>query len=102
MCSGLTSPCLHVASHVARCLTRDASYNRSYADVIVHRLLAAAIGISPLPKEYEDKTAMRALCDNMNRRHLMSQLAGRASVALHTGIFFKVGEPSMRRSAAAV
>ena len=61
-----------------------------YADVIVHRLLAAAIGISPLPKAYEDKAAMRALCDNMNRRHLMSQLAGRASVALHTGIFFKV------------
>ena len=73
-----------------RSLTSPCTLPGRYADVIVHRLLAAAIGISPLPKAYEDKAAMRALCDNMNRRHLMSQLAGRASVALHTGIFFKV------------
>ena len=53
--------------------------------MIVHRLLAAAIGISPLPKAYEDKAAMRALCDNMNRRHLMSQLAGRAWQTLCCG-----------------
>ena len=32
---------------------------------------------------------MKVVTDNMNRRHLNSQLAGRASVALHTNIFFK-------------
>lgn len=41
-------------------------------------------------QEYEDKLSMRLLCDNLNKRHLMAQLAGRASVALHTGLFFKV------------
>lgn len=62
---------------------------RRYADVVVHRLLAAAIGIGPLPKSYEDKDGMRVLCDNLNKRHLMAQLAGRASVNLHTHIFFR-------------
>ena len=62
---------------------------RRYADVIVHRLLAASIGNESLPREYEDKTGMRALCDNINKRHLMSQLAGRASVNLHTHIYFR-------------
>ena len=62
---------------------------RRYADVIVHRLLAAAIGVDPLPAEYEDRAGMRALCDNLNRRHLMAALAGRASGSLHTNIFFK-------------
>lgn len=62
---------------------------RRYADVIVHRLLAAALGLEALPAAYEDKAGMRALSDNMNHRHLMAQLAGRASVALHTSIFFK-------------
>lgn len=32
---------------------------------------------------------MRALTQNMNRRHVMAQLAGRASVTLHTHLFFK-------------
>lgn len=52
-------------------------------------MCAAAIGIAPLPREYEDKAWMRALTANMNKRHLMAQLAGRASVALHTNMFFK-------------
>jgi len=61
----------------------------------VHRLLAAALGYEPLPAEYLESGSrdargggMQAQCDNMNRRHLMSQLAGRASGALHTNIFF--------------
>lgn len=118
---------------------------RRYCDVVVHRTLAAALGIDPFPVEYQDKVRgsprmfgataaavvvaawivlvlsslglatlslacrldhvfssvsaiaplpslqshVRMLTDNMNKRHLMSQLAGRASSALHTQIFFR-------------
>jgi exosome complex exonuclease DIS3/RRP44 len=62
---------------------------RRYADVVVHRLLAAAIDVDPLPVKYQDKTYMTAIAANMNKRHLMSQMAGRSSGSLHTNIFFK-------------
>lgn len=55
---------------------------RRYADVVVHRLLAAAIGVDPLVDAYGDRERMRALCDNINERHTMAQYAGRASVEL--------------------
>eukprot|EP00949_MAST-11_sp_MAST-11-sp1_P001541 g1541.t1 len=61
---------------------------RRYADVIVHRLLAATMGIEALPESYENKASMRRLSDNMNKRHYMAQMAGRASVSLHTLFFF--------------
>jgi exosome complex exonuclease DIS3/RRP44 len=59
-----------------------------YADVCVHRLLAAAINVAPLPVHLSSKSYLHDLCDNMNRRHRSAQLAGRASVNLHTLIFF--------------
>jgi exosome complex exonuclease DIS3/RRP44 len=59
-----------------------------YADVCVHRLLAAAINIAPLPSHLSSKTYLHDLCSNMNRRHRAAQLAGRASVQLHTLILF--------------
>lgn len=66
---------------------------RRYADVCVHRLLAAAIGVAPLPPHLSSKTYLHDLAANMNRRHRAAQLAGRASVQLHTLIFFAgVGE----------
>ena len=65
---------------------------RRYADVCVHRLLAASIGHSPLPLHLSSKSILHDLCENMNRRHRAAQLAGRASVNLHTVIFF-AGEP---------
>lgn len=61
---------------------------RRYADVCVHRLLAAAIGVAPLPQHLSSKSYLHDLCANMNRRHRSAQLAGRASVQLHTLIFF--------------
>lgn len=61
---------------------------RRYADVMVHRLLAAAIGLEPLPAACEDLQRTRELTDNLNRRHVNAQHAGRASVALHTVVFF--------------
>lgn len=61
---------------------------RRYADVCVHRLLAAAINVAPLPPHLSSKSYLHDLCANMNRRHRAAQLAGRASVQLHTLIFF--------------
>ena len=62
---------------------------RRYADVCVHRLLAASLELEPLPEAYENKADMSALAGNMNTRHYMAQMAGRASVELHTLLFFK-------------
>ncbi|KAG2491107.1 hypothetical protein HYH03_010551 [Edaphochlamys debaryana] len=62
---------------------------RRYADVVVHRLLSAAIGLEPLPDSARDKDALRGCSDNLNKRHHNAQMAGRASVELHTLIFFK-------------
>jgi exosome complex exonuclease DIS3/RRP44 len=68
---------------VTRCVA-----NPRYADVCVHRLLAAAINVAPLPPHLSSKSYLHDLCANMNRRHRAAQLAGRASVQLHTLIFF--------------
>jgi exosome complex exonuclease DIS3/RRP44 len=57
--------------------------------VVVHRLLAAAIGIAPLPDSVRDKDALHDCAGNLNTRHRNAQMAGRASVELHTLIFFK-------------
>ncbi|CAK4376014.1 unnamed protein product [Aphanomyces euteiches] len=61
---------------------------RRYADVIVHRLLSAAIGVAPLPEYLENKAHLHELTQGLNRRHLAAQLAGRASVSLHTLLYF--------------
>ncbi len=50
---------------------------RRYADVVVHRLLAAAIGVGPLPRL--DGRACERVARHINHRHRMAQLAGRAS-----------------------
>lgn len=55
----------------------------------MHRLLAAAIGIAPLPDSLRDKDALHDCSGNLNTRHRNAQMAGRASVELHTLIFFK-------------
>jgi exosome complex exonuclease DIS3/RRP44 len=89
-CSGQFTPAEYAHYGLATPIyTHFTSPIRRYADVIVHRQLAAAVGIEPLPTAYEDRQSMKVICDNMNRRHLLAQLAGRASGALHTNIFFK-------------
>ncbi|KAM9365783.1 exosome complex exonuclease RRP44 [Pholidichthys leucotaenia] len=62
---------------------------RRYADIIVHRLLAVAIGADSTYPDLMDKHKQSALCNNLNYRHKMSQYAQRASVAFHTQLFFK-------------
>lgn len=62
---------------------------RRYADVVVHRVLMAVLGLQPLPDGLRDRDFMHLVVDNLNVRHKNAQLAGRASVDLHTLIFFK-------------
>uniref|UniRef100_A0A336KCD1 Protein DIS3 homolog n=1 Tax=Culicoides sonorensis TaxID=179676 RepID=A0A336KCD1_CULSO len=62
---------------------------RRYADIIVHRLLAACIGADSTYSELLDKHTNSLLCNNLNYRNRMAQYAGRASVALNTHLFFK-------------
>uniref|UniRef100_A0A8D9BV86 Protein DIS3 homolog n=1 Tax=Cacopsylla melanoneura TaxID=428564 RepID=A0A8D9BV86_9HEMI len=62
---------------------------RRYADIIVHRLLAACIGADATYPALLDKKASTALCYNLNYRNRQAQYAGRASVALHTHLFFR-------------
>ncbi|KAJ0402400.1 hypothetical protein P43SY_004109 [Pythium insidiosum] len=62
---------------------------RRYADVVVHRLLAAAIGVTPLPSYLENKSHLHDIAEQLNRRHHAAQLAGRASVTLHTVLYFE-------------
>ncbi|KAF4790676.1 exosome complex exonuclease RRP44 [Turdus rufiventris] len=60
-----------------------------YADIIVHRLLAVAIGADSTYPELTDKHKLAEMCKNLNYRHKMAQYAQRASVAFHTQLFFK-------------
>ncbi|KAL0275597.1 UNVERIFIED_CONTAM: hypothetical protein PYX00_003405 [Menopon gallinae] len=62
---------------------------RRYADIIVHRLLAVAIGADSTYPDLLDKRKTHELCHNLNYRNRMAQYAGRASVALHTHLFFR-------------
>jgi len=56
---------------------------RRYADVVVHRLLAATIGAATLPNQLTQKH-VKQTCDNINRRHRMAQMASRDSTRIHT------------------
>ena len=62
---------------------------RRYPDILVHRLLAAAIGIISLPAVNADRGKIQDVCSHMNRRHKAAQHAQRASVSIHTLLFFK-------------
>lgn len=62
---------------------------RRYSDIMVHRLLAVAITADATYPDLLNKVKSEKICENLNYRHRMAQYAGRASVALHTQIFFK-------------
>ncbi|XP_028406202.1 exosome complex exonuclease RRP44-like [Dendronephthya gigantea] len=62
---------------------------RRYSDILVHRLLAVAIGAMPSFPQMFNKHNTQDICNQLNKRHHMAQLAARASVELHTQLFFK-------------
>uniref|UniRef100_A0A7E4VF69 S1 motif domain-containing protein n=1 Tax=Panagrellus redivivus TaxID=6233 RepID=A0A7E4VF69_PANRE len=62
---------------------------RRYADVMVHRLLASAIGADELHKEMLNKIWLIKQSDIMNYRHKKAQYASRASILLHTYLMIK-------------
>lgn len=67
----------------------DALMSFRYADLVVHRLLAAAIGVISLPVGNADRSRQQDLCSHMNRRHRSAQHIQRASCALHTILYFR-------------
>ncbi|CAI5771692.1 Uncharacterized protein PODLI_1B028525 [Podarcis lilfordi] len=87
-CSGMDTDFRHygLASPI---YTHFTSPIRRYADIIVHRLLAVAIGADSTYPDLTDKHKLADLCKNLNYRHKMAQYAQRASVAFHTQLFFK-------------
>ena len=62
---------------------------RRYSDLVVHRLLAVAIRADQTYPDLLDKSKAQTLCNHLNHRHKMAQYAARASVRLHTEIFFR-------------
>ena len=60
-----------------------------YADLMVHRLLAVSIQADSTYPNLLDKHKMQQLCNHLNHRHKNAQYAARASVNLHTHLFFK-------------
>lgn len=62
---------------------------RRYSDIIVHRLLAVTIHADSTYTELLDKEKTQRLCNHLNHRHKNAQYAARASINLHTHLFFK-------------
>ncbi|XP_010918351.1 exosome complex exonuclease RRP44 homolog A isoform X1 [Elaeis guineensis] len=89
-CSGDLSPSeYHHYGLAAALYTHFTSPIRRYADVIVHRLLAAALGIAKLPPIFMNGPQLTSIADDLNYRHRNAQMASRASVELHTLIYFR-------------
>lgn len=71
---------------------------RRYADVLVHRLLAASLDLYSLPNQMTDKERVSRQCNQMNRKNRMAALASRASADFYTFKFFKDKENQIEQA----
>lgn len=62
---------------------------RRYSDIMVHRLLAVAIGALDSYPDLLNKDKTQKLCNRLNFRHKMAQYASRDSIDLHCQLFFQ-------------
>ncbi|PFX23563.1 Exosome complex exonuclease RRP44 [Stylophora pistillata] len=62
---------------------------RRYSDILVHRLLAVAIGALDSYPDLLSKDKTQKLCNHLNFRHKMAQYASRDSIDLHCQLFFQ-------------
>ncbi|RKP20466.1 mitotic control protein dis3 [Rozella allomycis CSF55] len=91
-CSGTTAPSDFWHYGLAMDIyTHFTSPIRRYADVLVHRLLAVAIGYETMPPNvaFLKKDLVSDQCDVMNHRHRMAQMASRASIEFFTRLYLK-------------
>lgn len=91
-CSGFVDPETTSFTHfglAADLYTHFTSPIRRYADLLVHRLLAASIKCGQLDKSMQNRNNIQMLCDRINYRHRMAQFASRASAKLHTVLYIK-------------
>ncbi|OQO04986.1 hypothetical protein B0A48_08004 [Cryoendolithus antarcticus] len=58
---------------------------RRYADLEVHRQLAAAIEYEVIDASLQSQSKLEGVCKNINTRHRNAQMAGRASVEFYVG-----------------
>lgn len=62
---------------------------RRYADVVVHRQLAAAIDYEQVDNSLHSQGKLEGVCKNLNVRHRNAQFAGRASIEYYVGQVLK-------------
>lgn len=86
-CSGASEGDIEHYGLAASIYTHFTSPIRRYADLMVHRMLAAAIHAVKLDSSLMKKENVMAIADNINARHHNAQYASRASTTLHT-IFY--------------
>ena len=65
---------------------------RRYCDILVHRLLAAALDIDYLPTEMTNKVKNNRECNQMNRQNRVGFFCGKDSNYFSAFIFFKENE----------
>ncbi|KAL8272182.1 hypothetical protein Esti_003910 [Eimeria stiedai] len=61
---------------------------RRYADVVVHRLLAAALDLEPIPPIARSRERLKQQCEQLNLKHRAAQIAGRQSVQFYVYLYF--------------